>query len=513
MKGFDRLTGDPRVKDHWMSRGAAFIVDYAIIFFITIILSIIASFVIVAVFLSSYEEGTFDWYWKILVVIWIFMIIAFVITVLYWVVLDARGGTFGKRLLKLKVAAIEGKMTYKKAAVRNLSKIIGGVFVLFLGIIFGSLVLALILFLDVLFGLNKEGDPRQKFFDKKAQTTVIRTLVTEDFPIPPTPVPTPTITASVPEGQSIEAQAPAAIEAQVQEKAEGVQPAEMEKAEEPIPQKETRPFPLKGRRLPSTPVIIVAAIAGIIIVAAIVSGIMFGGEKESSDGGDQNELSTEPTKWEDMETIEGDITGGGPMTALPDERVDFEVEDTVYQMDIILTWDPQSMDLDLVIEDPNGNEKGSSGNAPGEPESVRIKGKDLPAGTWTAVIDPFLALNVHYTLEITYYHESGNLTGGEGDLLYQGIKNLVEESSEETETFEVGEGYESLFIQVEISSGAGSMNIKILNPDGDEIYSEEISGEGTVSDQETADTKVGEWEVNYSFSDFTGTVIVQVIGM
>ena len=517
MVAIDKLKSDPRIKDHWVRRGFAFIIDYIILFVIQFIISIIAVIFIIALILGSSSPTDFygdsGSFMAIVVIILILAVIYLLISILYWVVLDAKGGTFGKRLLKLQVVSTEDEMKFGKAVVRNISKIAGIVIGSYFGLAIGILILVLFVGLDVLFGLNQEGDPRQKYTDRIAKTNVIRTDIREDFPIPPIPVPTPTVTASAPEGQTVKAQAPATIEAQVQEKAEEVQPVGMEKVEEPIPQKETRPSPLKGRRLPSTPIIIVVAIVGIIIVAAIVSGIMFGGEKESSGGGSQNKLSTEPTTWEDMETIEGDITGGGPMTALPDERVNFEVEDTVYQMDIILTWNPQSMDLDLKIEDPDGIEKGSSGNSPGEPESVRIKGKDLPAGTWTAVIDPFLALNVHYNLEITYYHESGNLTGGEGELLYQGVKNLVEESSEETETFEVGEGYESLLIQVEISADAGSMNIKILNPDGDEIYTEEISGEGTISDQETADPKAGEWKVNYSLSDFTGTVVVQVIGI
>lgn len=522
LKGLDRLTGDPRIKDHWMSRGAAFIVDYAIIFVIDIILGIIAGFAITMTLTSVLDQGTYsEWIQTVIIIILIFSFIVFLITVLYWVILDARGGTFGKRILKLKIVAVDGEMSYKKAAVRNLSKIIGAVFVMFLGIIFGSLVLAFILFLDILFGLNKEGDPRQRFFDRKAGTTVIRTLVAEDFVVPPAPVPAPP--------GPLTAQVPPTVPSSLTPMAEGkgtedIDTIDAPKIGEPLPDEEKiegekvpllqeqpparAPSP-KAKKLPVVPVVIIIAIVGIIIAAVAVSGVLSGGEKES-DKGSGDELFEEVTLWEDLETIEGDISGGGPMTFVPDERVNFEVEDTVIQIDIILTWNPQDMDLDLSIEDPSGDAVGSSGNAPGEPEAVRIK-SNIEPGTWTAVIDPWAAINVHYTLEITYYHQSGNTTAG-GDILYQKVKTLLEESGDETDTFDVGEGYEDLLIQVEISSGAGDLSIDIKDSDGNEVYSIEVSGEGQESDQETVDAKEGEWEVNYSFNNFTGTIVVTVAG-
>jgi hypothetical protein len=308
---------------------------------------------------------------------------------------------------------------------------------------------------------------------------------------------------------------------------EGIDTIEAPKIEEPAPEAEKiegekvpliqepptaqAPTP-KAKKLPVHPVVIIIAIVGIIIAAVAVSVVLSGGEKES-DNGSGDELYEEATTWEDLETIEGDISGGGPMTFIPDERVNFEVEDTVYQMDIILTWNPQDMDLDLSIEDPSGDAVGSSGNAPGEPESVRIK-SNIEPGTWTAVIDPFAAVNVHYTLEITYYHQSGNATGGDGgDILYQEVKNLSEESGDETDNFNVGGEYESLLIQVEISSGSGDLSIKIKDSDGNEVYSIDVSGEGQESDQETVDAKEGEWEVSYSFDNFTGTIVVTVAGL
>jgi hypothetical protein len=251
---------------------------------------------------------------------------------------------------------------------------------------------------------------------------------------------------------------------------------------------------------------------GIILAAVAVSGGIFGGGDESKDKA-EDELYTEPTKWEDTVTIEGDIAGGGPMTVMPNEQANFEVEDTVVQMDITLTWNPQSMDLDMEIFDPDGDSKGSSGNAPGEPESVRIKGKNIMPGTWTAVIDPFAAVNVHYTLEILYYHETGNETqGGNGNVLYEKVISGADKTGDETDEFDVGEDYENLIIEFVASCGDGSMSIEIKDPDGNVVFSEEVSGTGDVVSEETVAAMTGKYTVDYTFDGFTGDVVVQITG-
>ena len=162
MKGYDRLKGDPRIKDHWMSRGAAFVVDYAIIFIINVVVSFIGSIIIWSIISSPREGNISDWFLLIAIVFSILLIISIAIIIFYWVVLDARGGTVGKRVLKLEIVCDEGEMTYGKAAKRNISKIIGGIFVIFFGIIIGLPILVLILFLDINYGLARDGDPRKR---------------------------------------------------------------------------------------------------------------------------------------------------------------------------------------------------------------------------------------------------------------------------------------------------------------------------------------------------------------
>jgi hypothetical protein len=272
--------------------------------------------------------------------------------------------------------------------------------------------------------------------------------------------------------------------------------------------KKTMPsMPSNLKKLPMLPLIVIAVVI-IIIIALATSGILGGGDDSKKSGG-ENELYEEPMSWEDVVTITGSISGGGPMTYMPDERVPFDVENTVVKLDITLTWNPQSQDLDLAIEDPEGRERGASGNAPGEPESVSIK-KNIQAGTWTAIIDPFAAFGVDYTLEIIYSHETGNTTG-EG-ILYQKTESLSGESDEQSDEFDVEDEYESLIIKITLSSTEGSMTIEVSNPDGDVVYSQEISGEDEVVDESTVDTASGTWNVHYTFDGFTGDIEVNVMG-
>jgi hypothetical protein len=265
--------------------------------------------------------------------------------------------------------------------------------------------------------------------------------------------------------------------------------------------------PPSPRKLPIIPIVAVAIVI-IIIIAVAASGILGGGDDSKKSEGEE-EFYEEPMSWEDVVTITGSISGGGPGPYGPDERVPFDVENTVVKMEITLTWNPQSQDLDLAIEDPEGRNRGASGNEPGVPESITIK-KNIQAGTWTAVIDPFAAFGVDYTLEIIYSHETGNETG-EG-VLYQKTKSYSGESGEETDSFEVGDEYESLIIQVTISSAEGSMTLKIENPDGDVVYEKDVSGTEEVVDDKTVDAVSGEWKVDYSFDAFTGDIVIQVMG-
>jgi hypothetical protein len=92
----------------------------------------------------------------------------------------AGGATIGKRLVNLVVVSVEGPMDVTKAFLRNISKIY---WLFFLA--------------DWLIGFVTDGDPRQRYFDRFSNTTVVRTDVQEVFygayqpPGGPAPTPMP----------------------------------------------------------------------------------------------------------------------------------------------------------------------------------------------------------------------------------------------------------------------------------------------------------------------------------
>jgi uncharacterized RDD family membrane protein YckC len=88
---------------------------------------------------------------------WIF--IGAIIIIVYFTYLEGKtSSTYGKRLLNLRVKAVQGNMDYKKAFIRNLSKI-----------------LWLPLILDVILGFLF-GDSNDRILDKVSSTYVVREI-------------------------------------------------------------------------------------------------------------------------------------------------------------------------------------------------------------------------------------------------------------------------------------------------------------------------------------------------
>lgn len=84
--------------------------------------------------------------------------IAAVVIIVYFTYFEGRYNTTpGKNIMKLKIRAVKGKMNYKKAFIRNLSKI-----------------LWLPLIVDVIIGFTM-GTPREKLLDRLAKTEVVKT--------------------------------------------------------------------------------------------------------------------------------------------------------------------------------------------------------------------------------------------------------------------------------------------------------------------------------------------------
>ena len=83
----------------------------------------------------------------------------------YFFILEGiSGATLGKRFMNLRVVPTLGEMSIVKSIIRNISKIYW-----------------LFFLVDWLIGFVTEGDPRQRFMDRIANTTVVRTDAQEVF--------------------------------------------------------------------------------------------------------------------------------------------------------------------------------------------------------------------------------------------------------------------------------------------------------------------------------------------
>lgn len=131
---------------YWGRRLAALIVDIIILTLFMWILSLI-------IYLITAGVGFFS-----ALNYWIF--IGALIIIAYFTYMEGKtSSTFGKRLLNIKVEAKEGNMDYRKAFIRNLSKI-----------------LYLPLIIDVIIGYFF-GDSKDRILDKISGTFVVSTTV------------------------------------------------------------------------------------------------------------------------------------------------------------------------------------------------------------------------------------------------------------------------------------------------------------------------------------------------
>ncbi|MEW5937056.1 MAG: RDD family protein [Candidatus Thermoplasmatota archaeon] len=153
----DMIGSDKSLQEHWVKRIVACIIDAVIIYLIALVLWIpISIFTILT------------WSWLHVGVPFLFF--AGAIWWLYSALMEgSSGATIGKRFLNLRVAALQGEMEIGRGAVRNLSKIH-----------------PIFLLIDLILGIVTEGDPKQRYMDRIAGTTV--SAVT---PAPPAPYQSP----------------------------------------------------------------------------------------------------------------------------------------------------------------------------------------------------------------------------------------------------------------------------------------------------------------------------------
>lgn len=112
--------------------------------------------------------------------VWTFLVPIFygIFWVIYGTVMEssASGATFGKRFMGLHVQMLNGsRANFNKAFVRNISKILWIIFLI-----------------DILIGVATPGpDPRQRYFDRLAGTTVVQVKQVYASQAPPPPPPPP----------------------------------------------------------------------------------------------------------------------------------------------------------------------------------------------------------------------------------------------------------------------------------------------------------------------------------
>lgn len=160
---FELIGHNAALQEHWIRRLIALVID-------GILLAIV-------LFIFNFAFAVFLWgffLWPLFVgaVWWIYATI-FEGTI---------GATIGKKLVSLQVVATDGLMDLPRAMIRNVSKIY-----------------PLFILIDLLLGAATEGDPRQRYLDRIARTTVTRVdqqaYMEEQFRmmqhVPPHPTPPP----------------------------------------------------------------------------------------------------------------------------------------------------------------------------------------------------------------------------------------------------------------------------------------------------------------------------------
>jgi uncharacterized RDD family membrane protein YckC len=167
------IGSNDQLQSHWLRRFVAIIIDWVIMIVIWIVIGALLFFASIflpgGIFLIPFFSG----------ILW----------VIYSGFLEGTGGaTIGKRLMNLVVVSVEGPMDITKGFIRNISKIYGLAFLI-----------------DWIIGFVTDGDPRQRFLDRIANTSVVRTDVQEIMPgafqPPGGPIPAPVTPQQAPYGQ------------------------------------------------------------------------------------------------------------------------------------------------------------------------------------------------------------------------------------------------------------------------------------------------------------------------
>lgn len=136
---FDIIGSNKALQDHWLRRFVAIIID-----------GIIASVIVFAISIFFWilaPWGFIGWFFTGAIMLLYFILFEMIM-----------GGTPGKKLLSLEVVKTDGQLDFISSLLRNISKIFW-----------------IFLLIDWFIGMFTDGDPRQKWLDRYANTTVQRT--------------------------------------------------------------------------------------------------------------------------------------------------------------------------------------------------------------------------------------------------------------------------------------------------------------------------------------------------
>src|SRR3989442_14498180 len=134
----DLIGHNPALQEHWIRRFFAALIDAIVVAVIYLLFALPVAFVSLAWYVTPFLYG----------IVWL----------LYSMLLETLfGATIGKRLLSLRVVAIDGNLAIMHCLVRNISKIY---WLLFL--------------VDLIVGGVTQGDPRPRLFHRIARTPVTR---------------------------------------------------------------------------------------------------------------------------------------------------------------------------------------------------------------------------------------------------------------------------------------------------------------------------------------------------
>ncbi len=137
----DLIGSDQGLQEHWIKRFVAILIDAIIIY-------VVASIIFFFLPISFFWGWGFGW-----------SLLAGCLLFLYSAIMEMNtGATLGKKVVNLQVISLHDNLKSGDIMLRNVSKIHG-----------------LFLFLDWLVGFVTEGDPKQKYLDRNAGTTVILT--------------------------------------------------------------------------------------------------------------------------------------------------------------------------------------------------------------------------------------------------------------------------------------------------------------------------------------------------